>query len=104
MINGKVEINDAVLSLVPGAQVKIVGDVIEEWINPSTPPVTDEQIQAEIIRLQADYDSKLYQRKRELEYPDFRDYLDGIVKGDQTQIQAYITACQAVKTKYPKPT
>jgi hypothetical protein len=46
--------------------------------------------------------SEAYKDKRAAEYPDFRDYLDGIVKNDQAQIQAYITACQAVKTKYPK--
>lgn len=39
---------------------------------------------------------------RRLTYPDFRDYLDGVVKGDQDQIQAYIDACLAVKAKYPK--
>lgn len=44
-----------------------------------------------------------YKRKRAAEYPDFRNYLDGIVKGDQAQIQAYIDACLAVKAKYPKP-
>lgn len=44
-----------------------------------------------------------YVEKRAAEYPDFRDYLDGIVKGDQQQIQAYIDACLAVKAKYPKP-
>jgi len=44
-----------------------------------------------------------YIEKRALEYPDFKDYLDGVVKGDQTQIQAYIDACLAVKAKYPKP-
>jgi hypothetical protein len=27
----------------------------------------------------------------------------GILKVDQAQIDAYIAACQAVKTKYPKP-
>jgi hypothetical protein len=43
-----------------------------------------------------------YTEKRAAEYPDFRDYLDGIVKGDQAQIDAYIAACQAVKSKYPK--
>ena len=43
-----------------------------------------------------------YQAKRAAEYPDFRDYLDGIVKGDQVQVQAYIDACLAVKAKYPK--
>jgi hypothetical protein len=47
-------------------------------------------------------DPNAYKAKRAAEYPDFRDYLDGIVKGDQEQIAAYIAACQAVKTKYPK--
>jgi hypothetical protein len=46
--------------------------------------------------------SMAYVSKRAAEYPDFRDYLDGVVKGDQTQIQAYIDACNAIKTKYPK--
>lgn len=44
-----------------------------------------------------------YKDLRAAEYPDFKDYLDGIVKGDQAQIQAYIDACLAVKAKYPKP-
>lgn len=44
-----------------------------------------------------------YKKLRAAEYPDFRDYLDAIVKGDNEQLQAYIDACQAVKTKYPKP-
>ena len=43
-----------------------------------------------------------YQSKRASEYPSFNDYLDGIVKGDQVQVQAYIDACLAVKAKYPK--
>jgi hypothetical protein len=40
---------------------------------------------------------------RALEYPPFTDYLDGVVKGNQLQIQQYIDACLAVKAKYPKP-
>jgi hypothetical protein len=44
-----------------------------------------------------------YQRQRAAEYPDFKDYLDGIVKGDKVQMKSYIDACLAVKTKYPKP-
>lgn len=30
-------------------------------------------------------------------------YLDGVVKGDQAQIDKYIADCLAVKAKYPKP-
>jgi hypothetical protein len=43
-----------------------------------------------------------YIAKRQAEYPPFTDYLDGIAKGDQAQIQTYIDACLAVKAKYPK--
>ena len=44
-----------------------------------------------------------YQRQRSLEYPPMANYLDGIVKGDTAQVQAYVDACLAVKAKYPKP-
>lgn len=43
-----------------------------------------------------------YAEKRAAEYPPMTDYLDGLVKGDQVQIDAYIAACQAVKAKFPK--
>ena len=59
-------------------------------------------IQAEILRLQTEYDSKQYQRDRATEYPPVTDYLDGIVKGDTAQVDKYIADCQAVKAKYPK--
>jgi hypothetical protein len=44
-----------------------------------------------------------YQRHRAAAYPPVTDYIDGIVKGDTAQVQAYIDACLAVKAKYPKP-
>jgi hypothetical protein len=43
-----------------------------------------------------------YAEKRAAEYPPMTDYLDGVVKGDQAQIDKYIADCLAVKTKYPK--
>jgi hypothetical protein len=53
--------------------------------------------------LQVYINTHSYIEKRRMEYPPITDYLDGVVKGNQTQIDAYIAACQAVKTKYPKP-
>lgn len=44
-----------------------------------------------------------YQGLRAGEYPPISDYIDGIVKGDQEQVDGYIAACLAVKAKYPKP-
>ena len=52
--------------------------------------------------VQAYIDSHAYIAKRQAEYPPFTDYLDGIAKGDQAQINKYIADCQAVKAKYPK--
>ena len=43
-----------------------------------------------------------YADKRAAEYPPITDYLDGVVKGDQAQIDKYVADCLAVKTKYPK--
>jgi len=40
---------------------------------------------------------------RASEYPSITDYLDGIVKEDNAQVQKYIEDCLAVKAKYPKP-
>ena len=71
-----------------------------EWIEtrPELPKPTLEEFNAAVTL----YESKQYQRDRASEYPPITDYLDGVVKGDQAQIDAYIAACQAVKTKYPK--
>ena len=51
---------------------------------------------------QAYMDAHAYIEKRQAEYPSFIDYLDGVVKGDQAQIDKYIADCNAVKAKYPK--
>jgi len=52
--------------------------------------------------IQAELDRTAYIDLRVAEYPDFKLYLDGVVKGDQVQIQSYIDSCLAVKAKYPK--
>jgi hypothetical protein len=48
-------------------------------------------------------DPEAYIAKRQAEYPNVIDYIDGVVKGDQAQINKYIADCQAVKSRYPKP-
>jgi hypothetical protein len=92
---------DAIRSLVPTFQGAITGGVIT-WHVPTEAPVTQDQIDAELVRLQAEYDTKEYQRLRAPEYPSHLDYLDAIVKSDLAGQQAYINACLAVKAKYPK--
>ena len=59
-------------------------------------------IETELSRLKAIHDSTQYQRDRQPNYPPATDYLDGIVKGDQAQIDKYIADCLAIKEKFPK--
>ena len=56
----------------------------------------------DVAAVQAHANSQLYISQRAAEYPPITDYLDGVVKGDQVQIQKYIADCLAVKAKYPK--
>jgi len=53
--------------------------------------------------VQAYVDAHSYIAKRQSEYPPITDYIDGVVKGDQAQIDKYIADCITVKEKYPKP-
>ena len=88
----------AIISLVPGAEVTVRGEEVE-WINPSVAPVTESQIATEIARLQAEYNAKEYQRKRTAEYPSIADQLDKIFHDG---IDEWKETIQAVKDKYPK--
>jgi hypothetical protein len=92
----------ALQSLRPGAQWVLRGDDLE-WMDAEQTQPTEAEITTEVARLQAEHERTEYQRKRAAEYPPMADYIDGVVKGDQAQIDAYVSACQAVKAKYPKP-
>ena len=63
-----------------------------------------EQVRRDFIAFQAEEAKTQYQRDRAEAYPPMADYLDGVAKGDQAQIDAYIAACLAVKAQFPKPT
>jgi hypothetical protein len=77
------------------------GVYIKEWnldiVQPTEAQLNALEAQAnEIERL------NIVKANRANEYPNFKEYLDGIVKGDNAQIQKYINDCLAVKAKYPK--
>jgi hypothetical protein len=77
------------------------GAYIKEWNLDISKP-TDAQLNA--LEAQANEVERLnlVKANRANEYPDFKEYLDGIVKGDNAQVQKYINDCLAVKAKYPK--
>ena len=57
---------------------------------------------ANIDKIKSDRQANEYKFKRASEFPPITDYIDGVVKGDQAQIDKYIADCLAVKAKYPK--
>jgi hypothetical protein len=97
---------EAIKSLQPYASFGVYNNdyaTLEWYDDPTVVPIpTKEEAEAELARLIAEYNKVEYQRKRAEEYPDFKEYLDGVVKGDQAQIDKYIADCLAVKAKYPK--
>lgn len=96
-----ITIASALKSLHPDCEFITIGDEIT-WLSKNITQPSESEINAEIARLQAEYNAKEYQRKRAAEYPSITDYIDGVVKGDQAQIDKYIADCLAVKAKYPK--
>ena len=64
-----------------------------------TPP-TDAEIDAELIRLQTEYDALEYARKREAEYPSIQECVHAILDDD---LDAHQAKRASIKDTYPKP-
>ena len=72
-----------------------------ELTNESGIECTKEEIDAEVTRLQAEYDAQEYARNREAEYPSIAELTIALYDTDD---KAAIDAKRAaVKAKYPKP-
>jgi len=84
---------DAIYKLYPQV-VRTVGDVAYD--------ADGNEVAYDKAAVQAYVDAHAYIAKRASEYPPITDYIDGVVKGDQAQIDKYIADCLAVKAKYPK--
>jgi hypothetical protein len=97
-----ITLEQAILSLNPNAEFTCNGGVYSglTWTNNPSYKPTEEEVNAEIARLEAEYDAKEYQRNRLKEYPAIADQLDYIYHNG---IDAWKTdMIEPVKTKYPK--
>ena len=110
-------IGAAIQSLKPGAEFTISGQGVYSEIVWLEKPVyeggqakpTEDEINAEIARLNTLYAQKEYQRKRKPEYPDIGEQLDALyhaIDADSDlkgKFSAFHTAVKTIKDKYPKP-
>ena len=92
--------SDALVSLRPGAQWVLRGEELE-WLDTTQTQPTDAEIQAEILRLQAEYDSQAYARDRKAEYDQLNQFelqFDDQLNGTTT----WVDAINEIKNRYPK--
>ena len=94
-----IEKAQAIRSLYPSAEWVLRGDTLE-WLDTNQTQPTEAEIQAEITRLQAEYEANEYQRQRAQAYPSIADQLDTIY---HEGIDAWKAQIAAVKQEYPKP-
>ena len=88
----------AIQSLTPTAEWTIVDDEIT-WISGDITQPTLDEINAEITRLQAEYDAQAYARKRKEEYPTIEECVHAILDGELDALQA---KRKIVKERHPK--
>lgn len=95
-------ITQAILEITGGASFE-VEDTIETllWKDEIKARPTDEEINAKIAELQADYDTKQYQRDRV--YPSIQEQLDMQYWDSVNGTTTWADAIAAVKAANPKP-
>ena len=104
----KIRPGDALKNLRPGCSYSCTGTNGPDWTvewhsgNSEAEPSRSE-IQAEIDRLQAEYDNNLYQRKRKKEFPTIGDQLDLLYWDKKNGTNKWVEAVDKVKSDNPKP-
>jgi acetaldehyde dehydrogenase (acetylating) len=92
---------EAILSLKPDSTF-ILRDNVLEWLDSEQTEPTEAEIDAEVIRLQAVYDSQEYARKRKAKYDALNQFeliSDDSINGTTTHKDAIV----AIKSEFPKP-
>ena len=92
-----------------GFDIRNLDDEYFEWQGDAmgstdgyTPP-TKAELKAKVAELLAEWDSKVYQRHRAIEYPEMTEQLDMIYHDQLNGTTNWRDAIDAVKSAYPKP-
>lgn len=92
---------DAIRSLAPGASYAVIdGEII--WNSPEITQPTQAELDAEVSRLQAEYDSQAYARARAEAYAPIADQLDMQYWDSVNGSRTWLDHIEAVKEAHPK--
>lgn len=93
-----------------GFDIRNPDDALFDWVGDSaggttegyTPP-SKEDLKAKVAELIAEYDNRVYQRHRMIEYPEIGEQLDMLYHDQLNGTTNWKNAIDAVKSAYPKP-
>ena len=98
---------DAIKSLKPLTEWKLKNDTVLIWYDEVQTQPTEAEIDAEVIRLQAEYDALAYARARDISYPNLKEFAEAYTEkeigGDSTKWDAYVVKYNKVRSDNPKP-
>ena len=96
------DISRALLELAPGASWSMNAEDYNqlEWLSPDIPKPTRAEVEAEVKRLQEEYEYNQYQRDRKNEYPSIEDQLDLLY---HQGYEGWKQEIDRVKEMHPKP-
>ena len=89
------------LSHLIGPNFSALGDVVE-YVEGVTAP-TEEEIEAEMDRLEAEFNSLAWERSRQADYDSVGNQLDMLMKDMKNNTTTHRESCEAVKAQFPKP-
>ena len=98
-----IDSSKAISLLAPGCAYHADGDEILEWLTPDISQPSEEDIQAKMDELEAEYEANQYQRDRKPEYPSITDQMDMQYHDAVDGTTTWQEAVQAVKDAHPKP-
>ena len=97
----------AIIAINPSARVSVNAEDYEQitW-HDGTTPISEADIRAKIVELQAEYDALEWRRKREAKYPPTKDFMEAYTEkeigGNSTKWDAYVINYNKVRTENPK--
>jgi hypothetical protein len=91
---------DALQSLKPKAEWMLHGDVLT-WLDDVQTEPTQSEIDAEVIRLQAVYDSQAYARNRKEEYDQLNQF-EMQFDDDRDSTSTWVDKINEIKGRHPK--
>lgn len=101
-------IAQALMNLRPGARWSCMYGEYRglEWLDTEQSKPTQEEVEVEVARLQADWDRREYQRVRAEQYPSIAEQLDmlwhAMDTGALPRVDSFYSAIKAVKDANPK--